>query len=83
MFHDDIMSIPIKDSFLTEKSIELFNDDDPCIIHKSYIIKEYTDAILELFKTNQTTTIYAKDYLPFLSNIDFMETELLIIELKE
>jgi hypothetical protein len=77
------MSIPIKDSYLTEKSIELFNDDDPCIIHKSYIIKGYTDQILDLFKEHNTATLNAGDHLDILNNIDFADIEQIILELKE
>lgn len=46
-------SLPFKDEIIIEKSIELFNDREPCIIHRTYVIKklmleisEYLDEVL-------------------------------------
>ncbi len=33
-------SLPLREEKIIEKSIELFNDPEPCIIHKSYVIKK-------------------------------------------
>ena len=44
-----------------QKSIELFDDDDPCIIHKSYVIKGYVDQLMDLFHNNNTKILYGKD----------------------
>jgi hypothetical protein len=33
-------SLPLKDAKVIEKSIELFNDREPCIIHRSFAMKK-------------------------------------------
>lgn len=33
-------SLPLKEEKIIEKSMELFNDPEPCIIHKSYAIRK-------------------------------------------
>lgn len=33
-------TLPLKEEKIIEKSMELFNDPEPCIIHKSYVIKK-------------------------------------------
>lgn len=48
-----LSSLPFKEEIIIEKSIELFSDKEPCIIHRTYIIKklmleisEYLDEVL-------------------------------------
>lgn len=40
VYSGKIENLPIKEEVLISESIELFGDDDPCIIHRSYIIKK-------------------------------------------
>jgi hypothetical protein len=42
-------SLPLKDEKIIEKSIELFSDEEPCIIHKSFAIKKLLFEIDEYF----------------------------------
>lgn len=46
-------SLPLKEEKIIEKSKELFNDPEPCIIHRSFVIKkvlmeigEYLEEVL-------------------------------------
>ena len=71
----------MKEAWIIKKSIELFDDEDPCIIHQSYIVKEFVDVILELCKKNNTKTIQVKDYLEQLSFLDYSDLELLTIHI--
>ncbi|MDF2881083.1 MAG: hypothetical protein K0R54_1640 [Clostridiaceae bacterium] len=54
IFHGRITSLPLKEEKVIKKSIEMFNDSDPCIIHKSYVMKkiildidDYLNTVLE------------------------------------
>lgn len=47
------LNLPIKEEFIIKKSIELFDDEEPCIIHQSYIIKEYVNMFLDLFESEK------------------------------
>lgn len=42
-------SLPFKDEIIIEKSIELFNDREPCIIHRTYVIKKLMLEVSEYF----------------------------------
>ncbi len=48
IYEGRISDLPYKEESIKQKSIELFGDDDPCIIHQSYVIKEFTDELLTL-----------------------------------
>lgn len=40
IFQGKLASLPLKEEKIIDKSIELFNDGDPCIIHKTYAMKK-------------------------------------------
>ena len=76
LYEGRISDIPIKEKFIISKSVELFDDDDPCIIHQSYVIKEYVDQLLSVFKCMKKSEIAVKNHLEELSFLDFMELEM-------
>lgn len=39
---DELKSVPLKEEYIIKKSIELFNDSEPCIIHRNFVIKKNT-----------------------------------------
>lgn len=79
IFRKKIQNLPIKDEFIKQKSIELFDDDDPCIIHQSYVIKEYVDEILTLL--NQNKEINMADHIDLFSCLKYDNVEELTITL--
>ncbi|AIO19665.1 hypothetical protein KQ51_01791 [Candidatus Izimaplasma bacterium HR1] len=83
LYEGRISDIPIKEEYLIKKSVDLFDDDDPCIIHQSYVIKEYVDEVLKIFKAINNKQLSVKEHLNELSFLDFMELEKLVISLKE
>lgn len=75
VFHDDqslfkgkLLNLPFKKSILIEKSIELFGDDDPCVIHQSYVIRLLVDEILKVWTKEGLKSI---DYPEIFSWLDF------------
>lgn len=83
LYDGRISDIPLKEEYIIRKSVELFDDDDPCIIHQSYVIKEYVDDLLHVFKATSSKEINVKDHLDALSFLDYTELEKLVISLKE
>jgi len=69
LFKGKILTIPVKESAIVEKSVELFDDDEPCIIHQSFVIKHYADEMLSLFEQNEI--IHAEEHKEALSFLDF------------
>lgn len=77
-----ISDIPIKETAIIQKSIELFDDDEPCVIHQSYVIKEYVDDLLTIFKNENTKKLHlseVKDKVGFL-NIEDIEHTTITLE---
>lgn len=81
IFNGKFIDLPIKETYLIKKSVELFDDDDPCIIHQSYVIKEYADQLLTLFKLHDRNTINGKEFKEDLSFIDYTDLQELTFEL--
>lgn len=51
-----ILDCPVKEEIILNKSIELFNENDPCIIYKSYarkkILLEFEHTINQIYFSN-------------------------------
>lgn len=82
LFYGKPIDLPIKDQYIIDKSIELFDDEDPCIIHQSYVIKEFADQLINLFRLDETNTIYGKDYAKELAFLDYTDIENLTFNLE-
>lgn len=82
IFQGKFIDLPIKEEYIINKSIELFDDEDPCIIHQSYVIKEYTNQLLTLFKVHNTSILHGKDYQEELAFLDYTELQNLAFELE-
>jgi hypothetical protein len=77
----EIKKVPInklkyKEDKIKTKSIQIFNDDDPCIIHKTYCInalslellnklEEMGEERINRFYTEKTILEAIKDYIEF------------------
>lgn len=62
LFEGRISDVPIKPDAIVQKSIELFGDDDPCVIHQSYVIKEYADRLLETFHRDKSHQLHLSNH---------------------
>lgn len=81
IFDGKILNIPIKEDAIISKSIELFDDEEPCIIHQSYVVKEYVTELLSLFGNSKEIT--GIDFAEKLDFIDLKDVDLLTFKLKE
>ena len=82
LFHGKFIDLPIKEAYIIAKSVELFDDEDPCIIHQSYVIKEFGDQLLTLFEVNKVETILGKEFEKELAFLDYIDIQNLIFELE-
>jgi hypothetical protein len=69
VYEGDILNIPIKNEAIISKSMELFGDDDPCIIHQSYVVKDLLTPIIDYLEGKES--FKPKDY----SQWDFLDFE--------
>jgi hypothetical protein len=81
LYDGNILDLPLKDKYITELSIKIFDDDDPCIIHQSYVIKELVSNLLNLFKSQDKDILKAVDFLDEFDVVDFSDIYTLTFEL--
>ncbi|MFW6319078.1 MAG: hypothetical protein ACOC1L_02725 [Bacillota bacterium] len=62
LFKGNIMNMPVKKDAIIKESIELFDDDDPCIIHTSFIVKKFAERINTLYNSSEKSIIVVNDY---------------------
>jgi hypothetical protein len=72
IFSGNILDLPIQHNYIIKRSIELFNDADPCIIHKSYVIRKIVDEIKEIVNVKNQSGISLKGYV---DQLHFLELE--------
>ncbi len=71
IFQGKILDIPIKNEYIIKKSIEVFDDDDPCIIHKSYVVKQLVDELLTITNLKVKKELNLSPYKEQLAFLDF------------
>ncbi len=81
LYDGNILNLPLKDKFIIELSIVIFDDDDPCIIHQSYVIKELVSKLLELFNSQEKKLLHAIDFKEEFNVVDFSDISSLTFEL--
>lgn len=81
LYKGRIINIRVKEDAIIAKSVELFDDDEPCIIHQSYVVKEYANYLSELLSSSPDKKIVCKDYLDELSFLDYKELQNIVITL--
>lgn len=68
-----ITELPLKEDYIISKSIERFNESEPCIIYRTSIAKKFYIQLfdkLKYFKENNITNIICSDISEFFNNID-------------
>lgn len=81
LYDGNILNLPLKDKYITALSIEIFDDDDPCIIHQSYVVKEMVTKLLNLFKIQGKALLKANDFKEEFDIVDFTDIFELTFEL--
>lgn len=76
IFEGKILEIPFKLVNVINKSVELFGDDDPCIIHKSFVYKKFAEILL---KNKQQNTLILSEH-PEIDFLDFDDYTNIIIK---
>ncbi len=71
IFQGKLLDIPIKNEYIIQKSIEVFDDDDPCIIHKSYVVKQFVDDLVTLTNLKNEKQVHLNFYRDKIAYLDF------------
>ncbi|MCR3907079.1 MAG: hypothetical protein NUK62_08665 [Tenericutes bacterium] len=54
------LDMPIKKDAIIRKSIELFGDEDPCIIHQSYAVQKLINDFIQSFHKKEVKQVLMK-----------------------
>ena len=72
LFEGNLYKLPVADSIVIRKSIEYFNDSEPCFLHKSAVIKRLYYEIEDFFDEKDNMgirEIKSDDFSTILQNI--------------
>ncbi|HEX3028450.1 MAG TPA: hypothetical protein VHT34_03910 [Clostridia bacterium] len=66
IFEDRIASLPVKEDSIIKKSIELFSENEPCVIQRTMAVKSCYIEMDEYFTSmqQQGTLVVKNDELP-------------------
>ncbi len=70
IFDGKPINLPIKNDVLIAKSIEMFNDEDPCIIHQTYVIESLVDELISKLKSRINEAVQMSSIMPEARFID-------------
>lgn len=80
LFKGKPLNMPFREDAIKDKSMELFDDEDPCIIHQSHIAREFSDTVVKRFKDKGTDTLALKDEPDLRSFLDAPEGSVLYLK---
>lgn len=80
IYEGKILDLPIKMSAIKEKSMQVFRDPDPCIIHQSYVIQQMIAPLIGELKKGEE--IQVESLVVDLSWLDLPSIETCSILLK-
>lgn len=65
-----ISDLPIREDYIIEKSIELFNEKEPCIIYRTHIMKKFYIKLYEALNSLKSSEIACSQLDEYVLNID-------------
>lgn len=75
VFEGNPIDLPVKKDVLIEKSIEMFDDADPCIMHQTYVVEMLIDPLISKLKKQMNQEVLIADIMSEASFIDVKPTE--------
>jgi hypothetical protein len=82
LFDGHPLDLPIKQEMLIDKSVEMFDDKNPCIIHQTYVIESFIDALITRFKKHLNEDIKLSGEIEEIKFIDIKNIESCIIQIR-
>jgi hypothetical protein len=66
IFEKRVIDIPLKEKTIISKSIEWFSDPEPCMIHRSAVMKRLYFELIEYFESqkNNGNSLLALETIP-------------------
>jgi hypothetical protein len=85
IFNGKPLQLPINKQAIIDKSIELYGDPDPCILHQSYAIQKLVEKVFEILPEPPLNELSLSAYYKKLDfiNIDNLDQYFITIEVKK
>lgn len=76
IFKGKLLTLPFKEDEIVQKSIELFGDDEPCVIHQSYVIRGFASEIADALENE----ISYESHPHLIEKLNFEDLETIVIQ---
>lgn len=70
IFHGMITDLPLKETYIYSKSLELFNEKEPCIIYRTHIMKKFYLELYDFLSQRDGNVTHYPDVVGFLKAVD-------------
>lgn len=82
LYDGKAIDLPIKKDVLKNKSIEMFADEDPCIIHQTFVVETLIDELISLYKKRLDEQIILSKDMKEIKFVDLGDLDQAIMVLK-
>lgn len=62
VYKGTVLDLPFKEPLIVNKSIEVFDDEDPCVIHRSFVTKKIAEEFLKKIPLAEGVRAKLQDY---------------------
>lgn len=82
LFQGNPLLLPVKEQDIKRVSIQMFRDEDPCIIHQSYAIQTLIEGMLSHFGKSSQSDIPLSHHMEHVSFLKFDHIDQLFLTLE-
>lgn len=83
LYKGSLIGLHYKKEAIVSKCLELFNDENPCIIHESYAIESLSEVVEQILLNEKTKSLIINKVLKEkLKDIDFEDYTDMTLELE-
>lgn len=70
VFEGSISDLPLKEEYILLKSVELFNEKEPCIIYRTHIMKKFYLSLYDYLSQSGGSTCKCVEIKDMLNAVD-------------
>jgi len=70
VFEGPLSDLPLKEDYIISKSIELYNEKEPCIIYRTHIMKKFYLALYDCLNQSEGHSCKCEDIKDMLNAVD-------------
>jgi len=82
LFQGNPINLPVKEEDIKRVSIEMFRDENPCIIHQSYAVQKLIEGMLSHFGKQSISRVPLSNHLEHVSFLKYDNLDQLFLTLE-